>query len=93
MTQISFRSVLDKFYKTFLFCNQGSLTEGGGSVLLTSLYLLVAHFYTRNIIYLFTKQVTLMRRSTVLSLPSWLVFPTVSYTLAQLALASISILV
>ena len=51
--------------------HQGSLTKGKGSVQLTSLYQLVqiSCFYFKNIIYFFTKQATLMRRSIVLSLP------------------------
>jgi hypothetical protein len=32
-------------------------------------------FYNENVVYFFTKQATLMRRSTVLSLPQQLVFP------------------
>ncbi len=48
-----------------------------GSAQLTSLYqpVSVSYFYNENIIYLFTKQATLMRRSTVLSHPLQLVFP------------------
>jgi len=38
-------------------------------------YFRSAPFYIEHIIYLFTKQATLMRRSTVLSLPSQLGFP------------------
>jgi hypothetical protein len=37
-----------------------------------------SHFDIENIIYLFTKQANLVRRSTVLSLPSQLVFPGLS---------------
>jgi hypothetical protein len=51
----------------------GKLTEGEGSVQLTSLNKLVwfssAPFYIANMIYRFTKQAILMRRSTVLSHP------------------------
>jgi hypothetical protein len=43
-------------------------------LLLTSLDKLAA-FDIANIIYFFTKQVTLMRRSTIISLPLQLVFP------------------
>jgi hypothetical protein len=48
-----------------------------GSKWLTSLYILfvLADSYIENIIYIFTKQATLMRRSTVLTLPLQLVFP------------------
>ncbi len=57
--------------------NQGSLTEGEGSVQLTSFYCLVKTtcFLYWKYYYLFTNQATLMRRSTVLSLPIQLVFP------------------
>ncbi len=49
---------------------QGSLTEGKGSIQLTSFYQVrSAPFYIENIIYSLTKQVTKMRRSTVLSIP------------------------
>ncbi len=48
----------------------GTLTDGEGSVQLTS-----AAFDIENIIYFFTKQATLIRRSTELSLPFQLVFP------------------
>jgi len=42
---------------------QGTLTEGEGSVLLTSLYLLfwISSFYIKNIIYFFTKQETIIK--------------------------------
>ncbi len=53
---------------------QGSLTEYGDSVQLTSLYK-TASFSIENVIYLFTKQATLMRRSSVLSHPLQLAFP------------------
>ncbi len=53
--------------------SQGSLTEGEGSVQLTSLFR-SAVFYIENFIYLFPKQGILIRRSTVLSLPLQLVF-------------------
>jgi len=62
---------------------QGSPTEGAGSVQLTSLYWL-APFLIENIICVFTKQATLMRRSTVLSLPLQLVFPGLTVTLSWL---------
>ncbi len=51
-----------------------ALLKRKGSVRLTSLYQLVA-FDFANIIYRFTKQATLMRRSTGLSLPLQSVFP------------------
>jgi hypothetical protein len=48
---------------------QGNLTYGEGSEQLTSSYQIrPAHFYIENTKYLFTKQATLIRRSTVLSL-------------------------
>ncbi len=50
---------------------QGTLTEGEGSVQLTSLYQIV---YITYIFYYFTKQTALLRRSTILSLPFQLVF-------------------
>jgi hypothetical protein len=55
---------------------QGTLTEWEDSVRLTSLYLLVCiiSFFIENIIYLFTKLATLMRRSIVLNLSLQLVF-------------------
>ncbi len=61
------------------FCRnlkQGTLTEGEGLVQLTSLYktFKISCFNT-TFFYFFTKQATLMRRSTVLSLPLQLVFP------------------
>jgi hypothetical protein len=57
--------------------DQEILTEGEGSVQLTSFtnWIRTAHFYIENIIFLFTKQATLMRRPTVLSCPPQLVFP------------------
>ncbi len=56
---------------------QGTLTEGYGSVQLTSLYLLarLAVFDIESIIYIFEKQTTILRSSTVLSLPLQIVFP------------------
>ncbi len=56
---------------------QGSLTEGEGSLQLTSLYQLVEQFLfiVKILFTFFTKQATLIRRSTVLSLPPQLVFP------------------
>jgi hypothetical protein len=56
---------------------QGNLTEGEGSVQLTSLYerVKISYFRHYNHYLLFIKQATLKRRSTVLSLPLHLVFP------------------
>ncbi len=68
-------SFLDVYARKFV---QGTLTEGGGSVQLTSLYtnwFRYDPFNIANIIYCLTKQFTLMRRSTVLSPPVQLVFP------------------
>ncbi len=64
---------LDYFFdqKSFNGMLQGSLTEGEGSVQLTSLYELVymSSFYIKNNVNVFlTKQATLMRRSAALSL-------------------------
>jgi hypothetical protein len=56
---------------------QGSLTEREGSVRLTSLYLTSLDqlvFILKILFTSFTKQGTLMRRSTVLSLPTQLAF-------------------
>jgi hypothetical protein len=59
--------------------NQGRLTEVEGYVRKTSLYpfslFRFSSHYFENIIYLFTKQPTLTRRSTVLSRPPQLVIP------------------
>jgi len=54
------------------YISQGSLTEGKGSVQLTSLS---AAFVNENFIYSFTKQATLMRKSTIQSPPLRLVLP------------------
>jgi hypothetical protein len=56
---------------------RGTLTEGEGSVQLTSLYYLfrLASFEIEHIIYFFTKHASLMRRSTAQSLGLQLVFP------------------
>ncbi len=56
---------------------QGTITEGYGTVQLTSLYLLarLAVFDIESMIYMFVKQTTITRSSTVLSLPLQLVFP------------------
>jgi hypothetical protein len=50
--------------------SKGSLTEGEGSVPLKA-----TAFDNANVIYFNAKQGTLMKRSTVLSLPGQLVFP------------------
>ncbi len=52
----------------------GTLTEGKGSLQLTSLITSAAFHIAKNKL-LFAKQATLMRRSRVLSLPLQLVFP------------------
>jgi hypothetical protein len=67
--------VMPQFYFSLTFM-QGSLTEGEGSVWLTSLYQLVQinSFFIEMLFTFFTKQATLIRRSTVLSFPQ-LVFP------------------
>jgi len=56
---------------------KGVLTEGEGSVQLTSLYQLVqiSRFEHWKIYIFFTKQAILLRRSTVLNLPLQQVFP------------------
>ncbi len=77
MTSISLNPLSKRSCRYF---HQGSLTEGKSSVRLTSLYKIAyiwphctnlsipPAFVISNIIYFFTKQVSLMRRSTVLSL-------------------------
>ncbi len=62
---------------------QGSLTEGEASVQLASL-LRSAPLYIENIIYFFTKQVTLKRSFTVLCIPPQLVFPALRKGLNEL---------
>jgi len=52
-------------------------------IVLTSLDQLV--FLIGNIIFFFTKQATLMRRPSVLSLPPQLVFPAASYVIVNRA--------
>jgi hypothetical protein len=55
---------------------QGIFTKGDGSLPLTTLYWFRSpDFSIENLIYLFTKQVTSTRRSTVLSPPLQLDFP------------------
>ncbi len=54
---------------------QGSLTEGEGSVQLTSFILDQLPFTLKILLIFFTTQARLMRRSIVLSLPPQLVFP------------------
>jgi hypothetical protein len=63
------------------YFNQGSPTEGEGSVQLTSLYSLDQLLFILKILLTsFTKQATLMRRSTVRSLPPQSVFLAVTIT-------------
>jgi hypothetical protein len=66
--------------------DHGNLTEGEGSVQLTSFYnqSRSAAIDIANIISLFTKHATLARRSTVLSHPVQLVFSTLTLWLIQL---------
>jgi hypothetical protein len=69
------------FDAKFCPCSQETLTVGISSVQLTSLYKLVyiSYFlYWKH--FRLTKQATLMRRSTVLSLPLHLVFPDTAKT-------------
>ncbi len=55
-----------------MWFHQGALTEGEGSVQLTSLFslVLISSFYTEIFLRFFTKQAILKRRSTVLSCKS-----------------------
>ncbi len=69
--------VMINFIVIFLWNKSGKSCRMGGLttvdlLLLTSLDQLL---FILNIFTFFTKQTTLMRRSTVLSLPPWLVFP------------------
>ncbi len=54
---------------------QGTLSEGEDSVQLTPTSLDQLIFTLKILFTFFTKQATLMRRSTVMNLPLWLVFP------------------
>jgi hypothetical protein len=65
----------------FLHCPQPGNTN----------YFRLAHFYMENIIFLFTKQATLMRRSTVQSLPNQLVFPATTFIHWQYIIPSIKV--
>ncbi len=71
--------------KNYFQQDQGTLTDGEGSVQMTSLYKqhVSAHFYTENMINLVPQQSTLMRRSTVLSFPLQLVFPGKTFLLFE----------
>ncbi len=77
-------SKFDPFLSTDLatdkHSSQGNLTKGEGSVQWTPLHLDQLLFLLKILFTFLTKQATLMRRLTVLSLPPQLVFPDLAYS-------------
>ncbi len=75
----------------FLHCPQPGNTNWRGRLSTVDCIVLTrsAHFYIENIIFLFTKQATLMRRSTIQSFSPKLVFPATTFTHWQNRIASI----